>query len=72
MDLGNDVFLSVFQTVSLKHCKETHSFEMITFFGANSPDSSNICQKVEAFSYEMHENTYARDFSLYLQTLRIF
>ena len=72
MDLGNDVFLSVFQTVSLKHWKETHSFEMITFFGANSPDSSNICQKVEAFSYEMHQNTYERDFSLYLQTLRIF
>ena len=45
---------------------------MITLFGANSPDSSDICQKVEDFSYEVHQNTYARDFSLYAQTLRFF
>ena len=46
---------------------------MVTLFGANTPESSNICQKVEAFLLNAPKYLGARLFySLYAQTVRIF
>ena len=54
MDSDKGVFLSVFQTpfyVCFQTLKKNAFLWMITLFGANTPESSKIFQKVEAFSY---------------------
>ena len=54
MDLGKGLFLLVFQT-SFYGCFPTLNRNaflwMVTLFGANTPESSKVFQKVEAFSY---------------------
>ena len=54
VDSGKGVFLSVFRT-PFYGCYQTLNRNaflwIITLFGANTPESSKICQKVEAFSY---------------------
>ena len=60
MDSGKGVFLSVFR-IRFYGCFEILNRNafllMITLFGANTPESSKIFQKVEAFSYLMPRNT---------------
>ena len=54
MDLGKGIFLSVFRTPfygSFQTLNRNAFLWMITLFGANIPEPSKICQKVEAFSY---------------------
>ena len=67
---GLFVFLSVFRT-PFYGCFQKLSGNtllwMITLFGANTSESSKICQKKEDFSYQMPRNTYARDFSFSLR-----
>ena len=53
MDSGKGVFLSVFRTpfCGCFQISNRNAFLwMITLFGANIPEPSKICQKVEAFS----------------------
>ena len=54
IDSGDGFFLPVFRA-PFHGCFQTSSRKvllwMITLFGANSPESSKICQNVEAFSY---------------------
>ena len=67
---SKDVFLSIFwthfcdcfQTLNRNACGCFQTLNrnaflwVITLFGANTPESSKICQKVEAFSYLMSQN----------------
>ena len=56
IDSGKGIFLSVFRS-PLYGCFQTFNRNtfiwMITLFGANTPESSKIYQKLEAFSYYM-------------------
>ena len=59
VDSSKNVFLSIFWT-PFCGCFQTLNRNaflwVITLFGANTPESSKICQKVEAFSYLMPQN----------------
>ena len=54
MDSGKGFFVSLFQTL-FYGCFQTLNRNpflwMIILFGANTPESSKTCEKVEAFSY---------------------
>ena len=53
MDAGKGAFLSVFWTPfygCFQAFNRTALLWMISLFGANNPESSKICQNVEAFS----------------------
>ena len=60
MDSGKGVYLSIFWT-PFHGCIQTLNRNaflwMITLFDANTPESSKIFQKVEAFFYLMPQNT---------------
>ena len=54
MDLGKDVFPSVFQTPLCGHFQKLNRsvfLWMITMFGANTPESSKMFQKMKVFSH---------------------
>ena len=60
--------------VASKHRIERHIPLIVTLFGVNTPESSKICQKVEAF-FLLNAPKYlgARLFySLFVKTLHIF
>ena len=74
MGLGKGIFLFIFW-VSFSGCFQTLNRNvflwMITLFGANNPEQSRVCQKVEVFSYQMPRNTKIRDFFI-LSTRKIY
>ena len=54
MDSGKGFFLSVFRTpfyICFRTLNRSVFLWKITLFGANTPESSKICQKVEDFPY---------------------
>ena len=76
VDSGKGVFLSVYRT-PFYGCFQTLNGNallwMITLFGADTPASSKICQKVEAFLTKCPEILKGKIFySLFAQVLRIF
>ena len=74
MDSGKDVFLSVFRS-PFYGCFQTLNRNtflwMIKLSGANTLESSKICQKVEVFSGWMPRNTLAWDFFI-LSTHKLY
>ena len=74
MDSGKDVFLSVFRS-PFYGCFQTLTRNtflwMIKLSGANTLESSKICQKVEVFSGWMPRNTLVRDFFI-LSTYKLY